>query len=361
MNHIIRNVWQRPAEGGPEIAHILRASACPEGLDVTRVRLPAGASSPLDAAVGHIVSPLRGAPTLEVDGAPYALELGVHAFVPAGRGAVVRARDGSEVLLVSGPSRGEELLIRDEAFLAAAAEGESALRWILTPQYLSRRIFLHHDRTLSSRSGLPVSWFRTTMFDVEGLPANADGEPVFKMSYNSRTEFNVCYDVGGDARVRFAEHPYDERAQAWGPWLPLDGDCTYHLREEPHMVQRNKHEVAVRAGHVTLFCLFDPAPTGVERHRPGEYSDYEPLADVLRTPAYEEHRRLVGRYDEMVDTLSRAKARGDAALEGSEAWGLYQRGREAQRAIEAALHRRLGDESRERARLLEPWLSGRGD
>ena len=79
---------------------------------------------------------------------------------------------------------------------------------LLTLQYLSRRIFLHHDPTLLSKSGNPVSLFHTTMFDVDGLPKNEDGEPVFKMSYNSRTEFNVCYDVKGIARVRMAEHPY---------------------------------------------------------------------------------------------------------------------------------------------------------
>jgi hypothetical protein len=44
------------------------------------------------------------------------------------------------------------------------------LRWVITPQYLSRRIFLHHDPTLLSKSGHPVSWFHTTMFDVAGLP-----------------------------------------------------------------------------------------------------------------------------------------------------------------------------------------------
>jgi hypothetical protein len=39
------------------------------------------------------------------------------------------------------------------------------------------------------------------MFDVAGLPKNEEGDSVFKMSYNSRTEFNVCYDVKGKAKV----------------------------------------------------------------------------------------------------------------------------------------------------------------
>ena len=144
------------------------------------------------------------------------------------------------------------------------------------------------------------------MFDMAGLPGNEDGEPVFKMSYNSRTEFNVCYDVKGAARVRMAQHPYTETEQRWGPWLPLDGDSTYHLNEPAggpeeeclidtttgnRQFYRNKHEVHIVNGQVTLFCLFDPAPTGVERHRPGEYSDYEPLSQVLGTGAYETHQR----------------------------------------------------------------------
>src|SRR5262249_18756391 len=128
-------------------------------------------------------------------------------------------------------ARGRNLLLRDETFLAACAAGSQSLRWVLTPQYLSRRVFLHHDPILLSKSGNPVSWFHTTMFDVIGLPNNDEGEPVFKMSYNSRTEFNVIYDVEGEARVRFARHPYRSAGQVWEPWQPIDGDTTYHLNE----------------------------------------------------------------------------------------------------------------------------------
>ena len=76
---------------------------------------------------------------------------------------------------------------------------------------------------------------------------------------------------------------------------------------------RNKHEVHIVDGYVTLFCMFDPAPTGIERHRPGEYSDYEPLSQVLGTKLYETHQREIARYDEMVDqALSR---QGDGHIE----------------------------------------------
>jgi hypothetical protein len=210
------------------------------------------------------------------------------------------------------------------------------------------------------------------MFDVAGLPHNEDGEPVFKMSYNSRTEFNVCYEVKGTARVRMAQHPYKETQQLWGPWLPLDGDSTYHLNEAAGSTEeecsidkltqtpqflRNKHEVHIVDGYVTLFCMFDPAPTGVERHRPGEYSDYEPLSQVLGTKLYETHQREIARYDEMVDRLSLAKAMGTlSTLQGTPIWDLYVQGREAQAVIESELAKALAAEGTGRAQVLAQWM-----
>jgi hypothetical protein len=210
------------------------------------------------------------------------------------------------------------------------------------------------------------------MFDVSGLPENDDGEPVFKMSYNSRTEFNVCYDVKGTARVRMAQHPYQEVRQLWGPWLSLDGDCTYHLNEaagsleeECHINRetqvkqflRNKHEVHIVDGYVSLFCLFDPAPTGIERHRPGEYSDYEPLSQVLRSKSHETYQREISKFDEMVDKLSLAKAKGElSTLHATPLWQMYLRGREAQAAIEAELAKTLAAECNGRDKVLARWM-----
>jgi hypothetical protein len=263
-------------------------------------------------------------------------------------------------------------VLRDEKFLAACTSDSQSLRWILTPQYLSRRIFLHHDPILLSKSGNPVSWFRTTMFDVAGLPPNEDGESVFKMSYNSRTEFNVCYDVKGTARVRMARHPYREKNQLWGSWLPLDAESTYHLNEaaegpeEERVIDettrtkqslRNKHEVYILHGHVTLFCVFDPAPTGVERHRPGEYSDYEPLSQVLQTKQYEAYQRDVARYDEMMDQLSLARAMSELeTLQATPIWRLYLQGQAAQLAIEARLHKTLSAENNGREHVVANWM-----
>jgi len=300
----------------------------------------------------------------------------VHLYLPPGLEVVLEAEPETELMRVSSPTasqtRGKRLLLRDEKFLAACASGSQLLRWVLTPQYLSRRIFLHHDPVLLSKSGHPVSWFRTTMFDVAGLPRNEEGEPVFKMSYNSRTEFNVCYDVKGIARVRMAKHPYQETNQLWGPWLSLDGNSTYHLNEaagsseeecrideKTHTKQflRNKHEVHIIDGYVSLFCLFDPAPTGIESHRPGEYSDYESLSQVLGTKTYETLQQEIARYDEMVDRLSLEKAMGRLkTLNANPLWQLYLQGREAQMAIEADLAKALAAEGSGRESVLEHWM-----
>ena len=120
---------------------------------------------------------------------------------------------------------------------------------------------------------------------------------------------------------------------------------------------RNKHEVYIINGHVTLFCMFDPAPTGVENHRPGEYSDYEPLAHVLGTESYENHQRVIAKYDEMVDQLSLAKAMGSLhTLRGTSIWELYLQGREAQKAIESELAKALTAEGRGREQVIARWM-----
>jgi len=379
MKKFIKNNWHRGAGEPFARARILSNEIHPEGLDLDRVRFIEPGRLVPDPAVGHIMSIHKGRGRLSIAGdhaRPLRVEAGVHFYLPPGMKSALDAEPGTELLHVSSLSasqaRGKRLLLRDETFLAACASGAQSLRWILTPQYLSRRIFLHHDPVLLSRSGHPVSWFRTTMFDVAGLPGNEEGEPVFKMSYNSRTEVDVCYEVKGIARVRMAQHPYRETKQDWEPWLPLDGESTYHLNEaagspeeerridaaaQTTQFLRNKHEVHIIDGYVTLFCLFDPAPTGVERHRPGEYSDYEPLSQVIGTRAYEEHKREIAKYDEMVDKLSLARAMGTMnALHGTPVWELYLRGREAQAAIESELARAVAAEGHGRERVLAGWM-----
>ncbi len=379
MPKLIKNDWRRE-DGKPfAIANILSHEVHPEGLDVDRIHFFEFGEFAPRTSVGHVISVLRGSGRLYLADdkrRPLHLEAGVHVYLPPGLESFLDAEPGTEILCVSSASasqtRGKQLLLRDETFIAACASASQSLRWILTPQYLSRRIFLHHDPILLSKSGNPVSWFRTTMFAVTGLPTNEDGESVFKMSYNSRTEFNVCYEVKGTARVRMAEHPYKKTKQLWSQWLPLDGDSTYHLNEaaggpeeECHFDEvtqspqflRNKHEIHIVDGHVTLFCLFDPSPTGIERHRPGEYSDYEPLSHVLRTKSYEIFQREIARYDKMLDSLSLAKAKGElSALHGTPIWELYLRGREMQAAIETELARTLTTEGDGRERVLADWM-----
>lgn len=371
MGTVIRHQWLE-ADGDPLArGAILHADTSPEGVAVSRLRARQDGPLSLDAAHGHLITVIAGEVRATVEGERLVLRDGVHLFVPPGAAVPLEVKAGAQLVHVASPAaRGRRVLVRDEAFVSACAIEGQSLRWILTPQYLSRRIFLHHDQALASKSGHPLSWFHTTMFDVAGLPPNADGESVFKMSYNSRTEFNVCYDVQGEARVRMAEHPY--AGQTWGAWQGLDGEATYHLDEPaggPHeerltaadgsaQTLRNKHEVYSREGYVSLFCMFDPAPTGTERHRPGEYSDYEPYAAVSGRPEFAEHQRALARLDAMVDRLSLARARDRLEAErGGEAWAVYQQGRAAQRALEAALVASLAAEGKGRDQVVARWLS----
>lgn len=363
---LIHNRWLR--RGGVERAQILANASAPEGLDAARVRFVEADTHHGSGDEGHIISVIAGEVRLEVGWQRLRLGAGVHVYLPPGPFWQIIGTPGAELVQVSAPSadrcRGSALIVRDEQFLAACAADE-ALRWILTPQYLSRRIFLHHDRTLLAASGAPVSWFHTTMFDVAGLPLNDDGEPVFKMSYDHRTEFNICYDVVGDARVRMAEHPYRDVDQRWGPWHRLDGDTTYHVDErkggpqEEHvgaLPLRNRHEVhAPIGGHATLFCLFDPAPTGVEAHQPGAYSSYGPLDAVLGTDRYAAYLAAVTPLDLMVDALSLAKARGELqGMQDSLHWRRYTDGLAAQAAVEAEV---LRGASADRQAVLRRWAS----
>lgn len=379
MQKLIKNQWCRDQKEPISRAKILSNEIHPEGLDVERIRfLDTGRFIP-NPNTGHIISILKGSGQLYLEfnnGQLFNLKAGVHIYLPPGLVSTLEADSGFELLHVASASssqaRGKQMLIRDEMFLAACASMGQSLRWILTPQYLSRRIFLHHDQTLLSKSGNPISWFRTTMFDVEGLPRNEDGESVFKMSYNSRTEFNVCYDVKGTARVRMAQHPYKATKQVWDPWLAIDSDSTYHLNESAGGPEeecyfddatsswqflRNKHEVYINDGYVTLFCLFDPAPAGIERHRPGEYTDYEPLSQILQTKLFKTYMEQIEKYDEMLDYLSFSRAKGELrTFEGTPVWKLYLEGRDAQIAIETELANTLIAEGSGREKVIANWM-----
>jgi len=367
VGRVVRNRWV--AGGGVERAAILSHATSPEGFEVARIRFLEGRELALPPH-GHLLSVLSGLGEVVIDGEALHLDAGSHVYVPAGLQASLQGSAGWSLVLVSAPgpgrSRSAEPVLRHERFLAACA-ADAASRWILTPQYLSRRIFLHHDATLRSASGAPISWFHTTMFDVTGLPPNDEGAPVFRMSYAHRTEFNVCHDVPGTARVRMARHPYGDRR--WAPWQPIDGEATYHLDEprggsaeevgDDDAPLRNRHEVDITDGWVSLLCLFDPAPTGIETHRPGAFSSYGPLESVLGTAAYREYLDALKPLDEMVDALSLAQARGALeAMHDTDAWRVYEAGRRAQSERERQLIDRLRAEGDGREAILERWRVG---
>jgi len=207
------------------------------------------------------------------------------------------------------------------------------------------------------------------MFDAQGLPKNDEGEPVFKMSYNFRTEPNVCYDVVGKASVRTALHPYGA-AQRWSEWKTMSSESTYHLCEDESEVEwvhadtgkhpaRNKHEVRIEDGYVSLICMHNPACTGAERHSAGEYSEYGDPKLILGTPSYASHLKKIAPFDAMVDALSLAAARGEP-LEPTPHWALYQQGLEAQRRIEEALAGQMRSEGNGREGILAPWMLAGG-
>ena len=323
---------------------------------------------------GHFVSIIAGETTLDgVDAEkPLKLGKGSHAYIPAGREAVLEADSGAEFVIASSPTEaqapGERLLVRDEQFLAACSVGTGSMRWVLTPQYLSRRVILHHDRLLLSKTGQPVSWFHTTMFDTDGLPPNNVGESTFKMSYSYQTESNVCYKVTGRAAVRMAKPPYRPHYQRWNPWISLDQQTNYRLDEtyvrltrmmgandRSRFSIRNKHEIWIADGHVSLFCLFDPAPTGFERHEVGKYSEYGSPYDMLETEKYKEYLKLINPLDRMVDTLSLAKAEGRNDLDRLPEWRIYERGIAFQHTHERSLLDRILADRSGRDQILKQW------
>jgi hypothetical protein len=217
-----------------------------------------------------------------------------------------------------------------------------------------------------SKSGTPISWFHTTMFDVEGLPKNQDGNSVFKMSYNNNTEPNVCYDVKGDAYVRFAKHPYNN--QQWSQWYKLDQDTTYYLDEtiefaewvdlkgEKHPL-RNKHEISIdNNGYVSLYCIFDPAVTGVEKHSVGEYSQYPFLREILGSDDYAQYQQQTQEYDQMINNLSLLQAK-NLNYKDSQYWHKYQQGKKSQHDYEKSLYKSLSEQKTNRENVIANWIN----
>ena len=358
---------------------ILNRDRHPEGLDISRFSFKRAGKVKLNPLDGHIITILNGQIRLKINSfsKPLKLESFVHCYIPPHENATVKASENTEIIHVAGPesqARGKSLILRDEQFLRATAGTDRFFRWVLTPQYLSRRVFLHNDKILVSKNNMPVSWFRTTMFDVKGLPANDDGLAVFKMSYDNQTEPNICYDVVGKSQVRMAKHPYKEKGQEWGEWQLLDNDTTYYLNEDENgsdiewytnsetgerFSKRNKHEIYIpEKGYVSLCCLFDPAPTGTEKHLPGKYSSYEQVSKIIRTEMYQRHLKALTVIDKMVDKLSILKAQ--ELLDNNNNicfWGRYHHGLNNQIKLESHLIQQLREESRDRHKVVLRWIT----
>jgi len=378
MEKIIRNDWQQIRKGTLR-ADILKRSIHVEGLDISRFRFEQPGETELNSSDGHIITVLSGGVLLKVNSCEKPLNLHpfVHLYIPPDEQAQLKVSANTRIIHISGPedqARGKRLIVRDEQFLRATADNERLFRWILTPQYLSRRVFLYHDRALLSKNGDPVSLFHTTMFDVKGLPSNDDGLPVFKMSYDNQTEVNVCFDVSGEAKVRMAYHPYSDENQRWGEWQLLDSNTTYYLNEASNgsevewhknpetaeqFSRRNKHEVFIsEGGYVSLFCLFDPAPTGTERHLPGKYSSYEHISKIVGTESYERQLEALAPYDEMVDKLSFQKAQVSLdEVKKNPLWQSYQHGLKCQMNLESKLMQQLREDNQGRDGVVLRWLN----
>ncbi len=378
MEKIIRNNWRQIAKGQFH-SSILNRDKHPEGLDISRFSFKSAGEIELNPLDGHIVTILNGMVLLKIDSFSNLLKLEsfIHCYIPPHENAILKASENTELIHVAGPkkqARGKSLIVRDEQFLRATADTDRFLRWVLTPQYLSRRIFLYNDKILVSKNNMPVSWFRTTMFDVKGLPPNDDGISVFKMSYDNQTEPNVCYDVVGKSQVRMAKHPYKEKGQEWDDWQLLDNNTTYYLNEDENgsdvewhtnpetgerFSKRNKHEVYIpEGGHVSLCCLFDPAPTGTEKHLPGKYSSYQHVSKIIGTEMYQQHLKTLTVIDKMVDKLSILKAQELPGKTNTDPiWDRYHTGLKNQMKLESHLIQQLRKENQDRHTVVTRWIT----
>jgi hypothetical protein len=366
---VIVNSWEddRP-EKGVRGSHIIDSRIGCEGIDVCRYTANSDTEISLPSDAAHIFSLLEGEAILHFSNGARELSItaGTHLYVPPSQGASFRfLTESSAIHAFAEKDRdhGENLVVHNERFLAPT-------RFILTPQYLSRRAFLNRDHTLVSKSGDRVAWFHTTMFDTQGLPPNREGLPVFKMSYDHQSEINVVYNVQGQASVRFAKHPYvDAQQQHWSDWRSLDKETTYYLNEGadgPDIERipdaktvagsclRNRHEVYIApGGHVSLCCMFDPGPTGLETHQPGEYSSYAPVSETIRTAEYRAFLESVARADEIIRTLSMKQASVTGALDySSPEWVEFEAQRAKAVRAEQATVRNSGND---RKAIMEPW------
>lgn len=358
------------------------------GVDTIRVKIPSNKKFKLNNSEGHIITVIYGKGVLKINSISDTLttEKGSHMFIPLNENAEFESKSEDFELVVLSASKenvtGKKFLIKNNLFLKISTSEDTLLRWITTPQYLSRRVFLHHESTLVSKIGFPVSWNNTTMFDCTGLPLNDVGLPVFRMSYNNNTEINCCYDVPITSKVRYAKHPYKTNTnntdnnnntvkQEWSDWADIDSNTTYSLVETAEQAEiitetleitetkdkdngiskdnnnsstttvtkahRNKHEIFIpEKSYVSLCCMFDPGITGIEKHIKGQYSDYVPVSETIKTQSYKDYLQILTQVDIMIESLSLDYALGKD-IKKNEYYEAFKNGLEKQKEIENQL------------------------
>lgn len=370
---VIKHKAKSSDQPGVKISQILDGRVHSEGHDVARVECEKGKNVVFtpDSSEGHVISFTEGQGRLEIDGKAYRVgsrqnglanqEGEIHCYIPKGKKVKITS-DGANPLKFEQMSSnkeagsdapGKKFIIRDEKFLKELSgsytddkkQEQTVSRWVVTPQYTSRRVFLDHDSTLTAKDTKdPVSMWHTSMNDTTTLPneaINEDGIKVFRMSYNNGTEFNIIQNVTGQpatedtpkAEVRFALHPYadenkmkkggdtpasmdDVQTQKWSDWMPLTGQETYYLNEPAGSEEtvteggveknlRNRHEVRIDPGCIVfLHCSFNPAPTGNEKHAVGLYSGYQKPEVSKAHPAYPAYIEALKNLDTKIDEAS---------------------------------------------------------
>lgn len=322
MPRIFRPGWEADEGAYVEKWSILDASTSCEGLGLARYRWNKPRS--IDVAdYGCIISVFKGCGFIHLvdsNGQKGQLFLStfVHAYVPPCNVRFQGVEAGTEIVCLSAPTtalaQGTELIIRNEELMKIEMASLPTSRWSKMATYTSRRLFLHHDKTLLSRNGHPVSWQRTS---------SSGSGTLSKMSYNHHTEVNLVYEVQGDVRVRTAMHPYAR--DIWSEWHLLDGNCCYYLDETKPMAeqgvdafgrrteQRNKHELDFEHGNFSLFCMFDPGLGGTEAHvDTAGFSSYECFSEVRDSHKYQQFIDDVMKADAIADVKSLRRAQEEA-------------------------------------------------
>lgn len=321
MPRAIRGAWETDlglGDGAVQKSIVVDPPASCEGFFVTRYRWIQSRSIEL-CNNGCIVSVIKGSGFLHlIDDAQQKgqlfLHTNVHVYVPPCNTRFQGVEPGTEIVCIASPTPalaiGKVLILRDESVMREQAYHSNHNRFIQTSNYSTCQVFLHHDQTLVSRNGNPISWSHTTFTYTNSM---------FHISHNYHTMLNIVGEVQGDVQVRMSIHPY--ASESWSDWTSLDNETCYYLDETEPMAEhegvdnsglaicfRNKHDISVTNGSFTIFGLCDPGLTGIEKLSQSAYSSYPRLETVIKAPQYEMFLRAVQKSDELDDSNSLRRA-----------------------------------------------------